>query len=598
MPLDFRNTNTLWASVLVETLYRLGLQTAILCPGSRSAPLTLAFAQHPQLKAIPVLDERSASFFALGMARRLHQPVALVCTSGTAGANFYPAVIEARESGVPLLIFTADRPPELRHCHAGQAIDQVRLFGQYPQWQTELGLPEANLDVLAYLRQTLVYAWERSQFPTPGPVHLNLPFRDPLAPLAENWPEEQSSVADLDPAQFFQHLLPPALPPEPIALPTHRLPERLPDWHRLETGILVVGLAQPAQPQRYCEAIAQLAQSLGWPVLADALNPLRNFASLNPYLIDHYDLILRSPDAAQSLQPDGVIRLGELPTSKTLRQWLSQLDVPQWVLSTSAENFDPLHSKTLHLRTPLETLLDSFPHSPTPPLPHSHLKTWQHLDQQIAQRLTAQFTATSDLREPKIAWFLSQTLPPETLLFVANSTPVRDLEWFWQKGDRHIQPYFNRGANGIDGTLSTALGLAHAANRASVLLTGDLALLHDTNGFLLALGAQRSGKLRGSLTIILINNNGGGIFELLPIAQFDPPFEEFFATPHPIQFAQLCQTYGIEYHAIQTWEAFAQNLQSLPQQGIRLLELRTDRKADSVWRSQLLNLGREIPLNG
>jgi 2-succinyl-5-enolpyruvyl-6-hydroxy-3-cyclohexene-1-carboxylate synthase len=183
--IDFRNVNTLWASVLVETLHRCGVNTAVVCPGSRSTPLTIAFANHPQIDAIPILDERSASFFALGRSKKTRIPTVLVCTSGTAGANFYPAVIEAQQSGAPLLILTADRPPELRHCHAGQTIDQIKLYGNFPNWQGELAIPEASLAMLSYLRQTIVQAWQHSLFPTPGVVHLNMPFREPLAPIKQ-----------------------------------------------------------------------------------------------------------------------------------------------------------------------------------------------------------------------------------------------------------------------------------------------------------------------------------------------------------------------------------------------------------------------------
>ncbi|NER29603.1 MAG: 2-succinyl-5-enolpyruvyl-6-hydroxy-3-cyclohexene-1-carboxylic-acid synthase, partial [Symploca sp. SIO1C4] len=178
MSIDFRNTNTLWASILAETLKRLGLTTAVICPGSRSTPLAVAFAQQQQVEAISVLDERSAAFFALGIARATAHPVVLVCTSGTAGANFYPAVIEARESLVPLLVLTADRPPELRDCHSGQTIDQVKLYGHYTKWQMELALPSVEIGMLRYLRQTVIHAWEQALLPTPGPVHLNLPFRN------------------------------------------------------------------------------------------------------------------------------------------------------------------------------------------------------------------------------------------------------------------------------------------------------------------------------------------------------------------------------------------------------------------------------------
>ncbi|MBC6476602.1 MAG: 2-succinyl-5-enolpyruvyl-6-hydroxy-3-cyclohexene-1-carboxylic-acid synthase [Hormoscilla sp. GM7CHS1pb] len=197
----FRNVNLVWASILAETLKRLGLKTAIACPGSRSTPLTVAFAQNPLIEAIPVLDERSAAFFALGIAKGTGLPVALVCTSGTAGANFYPAAIEARESRVPLLILTADRPPELRNCHAGQAIDQVKLYGNYPNWQAELALPSLEMEMLAYLRQTVIHAWECTLFPTPGVVHLNVPFRDPLAPIPQ--PEAEALKSEFSSVEFF-----------------------------------------------------------------------------------------------------------------------------------------------------------------------------------------------------------------------------------------------------------------------------------------------------------------------------------------------------------------------------------------------------------
>ncbi len=204
MPIDFRNANTLWCSILAETLQRLGLTTAVICPGSRSAPLTIAFAQNNKIETIPILDERSASFFALGIAQKSGLPTALICTSGTAAANFYPAIIEARESRIPLLIFTADRPPELRDCHAGQAIDQVKIYGNYPNWQAELAIPSASTRMLDYLRQTIVYAWERSQFPTPGPVHLNIPFRDPLVPVPDIAVEALET--EFNPEDFFAGL--------------------------------------------------------------------------------------------------------------------------------------------------------------------------------------------------------------------------------------------------------------------------------------------------------------------------------------------------------------------------------------------------------
>jgi 2-succinyl-5-enolpyruvyl-6-hydroxy-3-cyclohexene-1-carboxylate synthase len=578
MPIDFRNTNTVWASILAETLKCLGLTTAVICPGSRSTPLTLAFAQHNQIEAIPVLDERSAAFFALGIARATGRPVVLVCTSGTAAANFYPAVIEARESRVPLLVLTADRPPELRDCHSGQTIDQLKLYGNYPNWQAELAVPSLEIGMLSYLRQTVVHAWERSLFPVPGPVHLNIPFADPLAPLPQF--DTNTLASQFQQEDFFAHLrLPHSL------LTFAAVPTPYQEWRECKQGIIIAGPAQPQCPQKYCDAIAQLSKTLGWPVLAEGLSPVRNYADLNPYLISTYDLILRNWQLAQQLAPTMVIHIGELPISKELRTWLDKWQPRRWVIDPSDHNLDPLHGKTIHLRTTIEQLATAIPPLTKEGLGGVHtslyLDQWCETESKVRSTVNQEMTTMSQLFEGKAAWLLSQTLPPTTPLFIANSMPVRDVEFFWTPNNTGVQPFFNRGANGIDGTLSTALGIAQR-NQSSVMLTGDLALLHDTNGFLL------KNKFVGHLTIVLINNNGGGIFEMLAISKFDPPFEEFFATPQDINFAQLCVTYGVEHQLIQSWEQLRQLLNPLPSKGIRVLELRTDRKADASWRQEYL----------
>lgn len=578
MPILSRNVNTIWASVLVETLHRLGLTTAVVCPGSRSAPLAVAFAQHPAVEAIPILDERSAAFFALGQARQLGQPVALICTSGTAGANFYPAIIEASESRVPLLVLTADRPPELRDCNAGQTIDQQKLYGTFPNWYSELTVPALDLHLLSYLRQTLIYAWERTLDPVAGVVHLNLPFRDPLAPLLQ--PEAEAFAAQI-PADFFAAI-------QPLSSPRPAHAPRLPALNSTR-GLIIAGLSQPQSPQAYCEAVAQLAQILQVPVLAEGLSPLRNYAALNPHLISTYDLLLRHPELADKLAPDWVIRIGEMPTSKTLRQWLSQTQPQQWIIDATDRNLDPLHGKTIHLRCSIEQFFTPlFPALEAAKVAEKsddlsvpfYLALWQQNETRLRLELDRILQQTETLFEGKVAWLLSQHLPAKTPLYVASSTPIRDVEFFWRPNNRAIQPFFNRGTNGIDGTLSTALGVAHRY-RSTVLLTGDLALLHDTNGFLVG------HKLHGHLTIVLINNQGGGIFESLPIANFDPPFEEFFATPQTVDFAQLCRAYGVEHYLVQSWQELIQRLQVLPDHGIRVLEVPCDRKADAQTRQQL-----------
>jgi 2-succinyl-5-enolpyruvyl-6-hydroxy-3-cyclohexene-1-carboxylate synthase len=577
--LDFRNLNTLWASVLVETLYRCGLTTAIVCPGSRSAPLTIAFAQHPGIEAMPVLDERSASFFALGIAQRTGKPVVLVCTSGTAGANFYPAVIEARESRVPLIVLTADRPPELRDCNAGQAIDQQKLFGDFVNYYAELAIPEVGL--LSYLRQKLVQAWMQTTYPIGGAVHLNVPLRDPLAPVIQ---ANIQALSESFPDNFFDHLD----SVENIIHASFAIP---PEWFGRK-GIIIAGVARVGAAAVYCQAIAQLSTTLGFPVLAEGLSPVRNFASSQPHLITTYDAILRNGDRAAELTPEIVIRVGAMPISKVLRDWLSRVEPEIWIVDRASRSIDPVHGRTRQIFGAIEELAgpERNPHStsltagPSPPwkggdMSRSYLQGWVAEELRARSRIDQTFAAETRIIESKVAWLLSQTLPAETPIFISNSMPVRDVECFWGPNDRRIQPFFNRGANGIDGTLSTALGVAHGGNP-TVLLTGDLALLHDTNGFLIRQ------YLRGSLTIVLINNNGGGIFGMLPIAQFEPPFEEFFATPQPVDFADLCKTYGVGHSIMTDWQTLVQRLNPLPEQGIQVLEVRCDRAIDAQWRKQ------------
>jgi len=472
----------------------------------------------------------------------------LVCTSGTAGANYFPAVIEAYESAIPLIVLTADRPSELRDCASGQTIDQQKLFGHYVRDYRELSLPEATVPQLRYLRQAIAHIWHQSQFPIAGPVHVNCPFRDPLAPIASPGTDLQSMLATDLGSDFFAHLAHGrAIAPSPSAAVP--LP---PELGNTERGLIIAGpvsTMSPAADRTYCEAIAALSDRLGWPVLADGLSPLRNHAPLNSQLITTYDPLLRHKHHANVLKPEQVMQLGALPTSKVV------------------------------LPLTLAALVASLPS-----LGHSQSvygEEWRQREAIARQRLTHKFSSLDTLFEGKVSWLLPSLLPAGTPLMIANSMPVRDVEWFWPPSDRGLRPHFSRGANGIDGTLSTALGIAHHHGQA-VLLTGDLALLHDSNGFLNA--RQRSGHL----TILLINNQGGGIFENLPISQFDPPFEEFFATPQQVDFAGLAAAHGITYEAIANWETLADRLHELPITGVRLLELQCDRKFDAPFRASLL----------
>ncbi len=568
LALDFRNINTLWASALVGTLEHLGVSLAVVCPGSRSTPLAVAFAQSTKIAAIPVLDERSAAFFALGHGKRTGQPAVVLCTSGTAAANFYPAVIEARESRVPLLVLTADRPPELRDCHSGQTIDQLKIYGNYPNWQAEMAVPAVEL--LTYLQQTIIYAWERALVPNGGAVHLNLPFRDPLSPVAQ---PKILALAEQISLKF---------PDVPAISSKSILDWKIPAAWSEQRGLLVAGIAQPADPAAYAQAVNDIALALGWPILAEGLSPLRQYFS--EQLVTTYDLILRQPELALKLRPTVILQLGDLPTSKELRQWLAMVRPQTWILESSLQNVNALHLDATYLRSTVVDLAEKL----QTVLPgnlittNSYTEQWLKLDQQVRVAIDLTMLKLETLCECKIPWLLSQILPPETVVFVSNSMPIRDVEFFWRPNQQRYHILGNRGANGIDGTLSTALGALHQHNQPGILITGDLSLLHDTNGLLL----RR--QFQGSLTILLINNNGGGIFGMLPIKHFDPPFTEFFTTPQNVDFDTLCGAYQIPHQKIESWSMLQTKITQLGMPGITCWEVSTNSELDNQWRKENL----------
>jgi 2-succinyl-5-enolpyruvyl-6-hydroxy-3-cyclohexene-1-carboxylate synthase len=401
-------------------------------------------------------------------------------------------------------------------------------------------------------------------------VQLNAPFRDPLPPL----PDDGAIAAfaeGIDWDRFFSQVEAP-----PVVELLAGLPLISPAVH----GVIVAGPVVTANPAAYAAEVGEVARRLGWPVLADGLSAVRNHLAAVPNLVTAYDAILRQSGGDDGLRAEAVVCLGEWPTSKVLRGWLERLGAPTYLVTERPDNRDALHGLTRTVPVSLAVFAASLPQSVDP---NGYQILWAGHEARARAELDARLAAETALVEPKAAWLLGRHLPAGTAVSVANSMPVRDLEYVWPANDRGLRPFFNRGANGIDGTLSTALGVAHEGPPA-VLLTGDLALLHDTNGFLLG------PRFRGSLTIVLINNDGGGIFEHLAVAQFEPIFEEFFATPQSVDFAGLARAYGVEHVAVTDWTHFTALISELPPQGIRLLEVRTDRKRDAAWRKQFLSL--------
>ncbi len=564
------NENSIWGAVTAETLYRIGLKYAVVSPGSRSTPLTFALARHENIETIPALDERSASFFALGLAKQTGLPTVLICTSGTAAANFYPAIIEAKMSHVPLLVLTADRPAELRECHAGQTIDQIKIYGDYPIWQKELALPSSDLEQLRYLRQTLVHAWQRCLNPIAGVVHLNFPFREPLSPeTIEDAETNSKSVTSkiLIPTNFFDSIRP--------HLPIEIIPNKKyikSNWsdvlHKIsktEKGLIIVGPNCPYNVENFADSIKTLSAKTGWPVLADGISQMRCHISDNFRPISHYELILRNKETKNKLSPEVVIQIGPLPTSKFLRNWLKLLDCPVYILNSNFDNLDPLHQDTIDLVINIEEFVDDL--SQTENKANDFEIQWRNLDRTFSDEIKNKFEFDDSLSEEKVAWTLSKYLPKNSSLFVASSMAVRNIETYWQSSDSAVKMYYNRGANGIDGTLSTAMGIAHGNQSKSFLLTGDLALLHDVNGFL------NQQYFKGNLTIILINNNGGRIFETLDVANFKETFEKYFATPQNISFKKLADVYDLEYCKLENIIELQEILIKEAVSGIRLIEI-------------------------
>ena len=557
------NTNALWADVGVRTLRRLGLTHVVISPGSRSTPLAHAFAESAGLHVTVALDERSAGFIALGLAKATGHPAALLCTSGTAAANYLPAVVEARLSATPLLVLTADRPPELRECHSGQTITQKGIYGSYPVWATEAAVPSTDLSLLRHWRQLLVDAWQRSQGPLAGPVHLNLPFRDPLAPSDAEKGFKAPTGLNLE---TFT-----SVPPCGIVRPTLTPATVASLLSKTERGVIVVGPHAFEDRDESAAALRELSQLTGWPILADGAGTLRGDLAGDASLVSGYDLILRDAKATKSLRPLAAIFVGPLPTSKVLRTWLKEGDITVIQLGRAGENTDPTHSRWSRLDGQLVPSGDKVAAKAS-----AYGKAWQTAQKAAAKKLTRIVNVDWPF-EGRVAALLDEALGPDDRLFVGSSMPIRDVEWFYHPPGPGPEVLTNRGANGIDGTVSTALGASLDGKR-TVLLCGDLTFLHDSNALLSAYGH------RGDLTVVVINNQGGGIFNHLAIAK-SAHFEQLWGTPQATDLGKLCAAHKVRHDLADDWNALRRLLE-IRGKGVRVIEFRTDREADAAWRQK------------
>jgi 2-succinyl-5-enolpyruvyl-6-hydroxy-3-cyclohexene-1-carboxylate synthase len=568
--LDERNINSLWCSLVVEELIRHGVSTFCVSPGSRSAPLAAAVARHPEAETVLCYDERGAAFYALGHGRATGQPAVLICTSGTAAANYYPALIEASIDQVPMLVFSADRPPELLQTGANQTIRQSGMFGDYPRWQFDVPCPDTTIPPQMLLT-TVDQAMHKACQTPAGPVHLNFHFREPLAPRPE--PYDPLYVHSLYPweqsqAPYTQHL---KSVPSPDASVLKTLAAQL---LNVRTGLLIVGRLASEQER---EAVLALANTLHWPVFADLLSGLRTDTRVHT-LVPHYDQLLHAQSFQDMCRPTTLLHVGEQPLSARLQRHLESYLPEQYIrVVNHSERRDPAHMVTHNLTCDvgqfcqrLQPLLKG----------ESHInRVWVNTLQQKSLIVDAFLSEAIDqpetLTEPAVARLIPQLLPPQAGLFVASSMPVRDLDMYAECSREQLWIGANRGASGIDGTIASAVGFAHGRQQPTALLIGDLSCLHDLNSLMLLQ------SLEHPLVIVVVNNGGGGIFSFLPIAQHPEIFESHFGTPHSYTFAGAAKLFGLPYFASKTRHAFMEAYQLCFTQGHHaLIEITTERESN------------------
>jgi len=565
---DDRSTPALTAATaIIEELARAGVRHVCIAPGARSGPLTVATALHPELRDWMVVDERSAGFFALGMARQLVAPVAVICTSGTAAANLLPAVVEASLSEVPLIVLTADRPPELRDCAAPQAIDQVQLYGSHVRWAIDLPTPSADVDLDAYIRRITCRAVATAMQAARGPVHVNVPFREPLLP-AGGMPPRPARGSDGPPAMVVPRA-------EPL------LDERTAHTFAAtlgaeERGLVICG------PRAGLEGagalVGELAARLGWPILADPLSGLRFGGRDDVQQIDTYDVLLRDQRFRDEHAPRAVLQLGAPPVSKALGQYLAACRLSAHVVVASPGTWpDPSHAATALVHADgVATVRALCAELPSSAPETAWARGWHDAGRLARAVLDERLAAESTLFEGKIAAEVVARLPADAVLHVGNSMPVRDLDMFGRARSAELRVDGNRGANGIDGVLSSALGAAAVSGRPTLLVVGDLSFLHDLGGL------QIAARHALNAVVIVVNNDGGGVFSFLPFADYGDVFERCFATPHGLDLAPAVALGRGRHHRVHDWPSFGEVVAgALAAPGLDVIEVPSDRDANA-----------------
>jgi 2-succinyl-5-enolpyruvyl-6-hydroxy-3-cyclohexene-1-carboxylate synthase len=533
-----------WAETIIDQLIQQGVTYFCISPGSRSTPLAIAVSENPRATAFVHFDERGMAFHALGYAKATKKPAALIVTSGTAVGNLYPAVMEAHHSLTPLLILSADRPPELRNNGANQSCDQVKFFGDYVNYQVDLPCPDPALPD-RYLSSIISHAVFKASHPPQGPVQINCMFREPFFTANQN-------LSHSFPTTQYET--------------THTIPsiDSFERWGQIlsetEKGVIVIG---SLSSQSSLQPIYALAEKLNWPILADITANARD----STQSIAYFEFILKQ---YKHLRPELILHFGDRLVSKTLLEWL---DAPIYCLIAEHSLLhDPKHRTTHRICCNPSLFCEMMlPKTPTPAA--SWFDQWHNYSQEIEEKITAFLAEESELSEPGVVQALKEQLDPSWALFIANSMPIRDADALFFPNQPTGPIFANRGLSGIDGNIATAVGISAGCQKGVIALIGDLTALHDINSL-----AQVS-KTPFPIIFIVINNAGGGIFSFLPVAEKATHFETFFATAHTIQFEKAAELFDLPYFHCATKETWEDTLsQALQANQSCLIEVTTDRK--------------------
>ena len=565
--MDTTNANTALASAFAEELARGGLRRVVISPGSRSTPLAVALWRQAEIETTVIVDERSAGFFALGAAQASGEPVALLCTSGTAAANYHPAVCEADESALPLLVLSADRPPELRGIGAGQTIDQIALFGSAVRWFCEVGTHEADDAGLLHYRSVACRALSQARGESrPGPVHLNMPWREPLAPLPVDGAVTATDPLALEGRGDRPLTAVTRLDLEPTAFLIEEVAGHIGD---AISGVIVAG--RQIDPELR-EPLAHLARVAGFPILAEPTSQLRCGPHDRSHVVATYDQLLRDEHFARSVVPELVLRFGEMPTSKPLRVWLATSGAEEIAVDPFGGWNEPTDRAAAILRADPSELaagwaarLDDGTGRPAP-------ERWLAAERAALAVLETELNGEHGPTEPGLHLALGRAHRDGDLVYTASSMPIRDQEAFLPPVAPDATFLCNRGANGIDGLVSSGIGAAAASGRPTTIVTGELGLLHDLGG----LAALR--EVETPVRIVVIDNGGGGIFHFLPQAEAlaEDEFEALLGTPRGVDVAAAAALFDLPHSRLESLAELPEALAA----GTGLIEVRTDRHAN------------------